>query len=226
MHEVVLNVETSELGTSLGSIPASIPVSSSTSRSELPLENEQFKRILEELVALCERLKPKLLRLIRARISPRLQGRIDVEGVLQSALLRLITCLRSNRPVSDDQLRSWLYKKVWSELQDEIRKHSTEGRDVARELPLPEESVADLVQRLGVSTQLGLKDAVELIRQAVSPTEFEIVRLKILDELSYGDIAELFDTTPEAVRKRCVRALLKIRKTIPNPFASSGPERG
>jgi DNA-directed RNA polymerase specialized sigma24 family protein len=91
---------------------------------------------------------------------------------------------------------------------------------------LPEESVADLVGRIGVSTSVGLKDVIALIRQALDPVEFEIIRLKILDELSYGDIAGLFGTTPEAVRKRYVRSLLKVRKTIADPFASSGLARG
>ena len=78
---------------------------------------------------------------------------------------------------------------------------------------------------MGVSTNLGFKDVIELIRQSLCPIEFEVIRLKILDELPYADIAELFGTTPEAVRKRHVRALLKVRKSVADPFASSGSMR-
>jgi RNA polymerase sigma factor (sigma-70 family) len=212
MHEVVLNDAMWEKARSVVGIPSPMPVASTPCCSNASPENEQLKQIHEKLVALHEALRPKLLRMVRARISPRLQRRIDAEGVLQSALLRLIKCMNSKMPLSDLQLRSWLYKKVWSQLQDEIRKYSTLGRDVERELGLPDESIADLACRLGVSTHLGLKDAVELIRQALTPTDFEIVCLNIQDELSYGEIAEIFDTTAEAVRKRCVRALLKIRE--------------
>ncbi len=226
MHEVVRLVMASKGEGSFDSVPTSIPVALSTSCSGTPLGDEQLKRIFEKLTTLYEELKPRLLRFVQARISSRLQGRIDVEDVLHSALLRLMKCLRSKTPASDDQLRSWLYKKVWSELQDEIRKCSTEGRNVEREFPLPEESVADMVKRLGLSTNLGLKDVIELIRQALKPIEFEILRLRFQDELSYEDIATIFDTTAEAVRKRCVRTLLKVRETIPDPFASSGPARG
>jgi RNA polymerase sigma factor (sigma-70 family) len=179
-------------------------------------------RAITLLTTTYERMKPKLIRFVESRVPPRLRGRIDVEGVLHSALLRLVRNFSVSRPESDEQMCSWLYKKVWSELHDEIRRFSTDGRDIDREIPLPEDSVADLANRIGVSTSVGLKDVVARIRQVLGPVEFEIVRMKILDELTFADIGEVLGATPDAVRKRYVRSLLKVRQTIADPFGSSG----
>jgi len=212
-------------GSRSSDVPSDPGISTSHGPETLP-EGEQLVQLLERLTTISQELRPRLVRLVQVRISSRLQGRIDPEEVVQGALLRLVKSLRSSRPESEDQLRFWIYKKVWSQLQDEIRQQRTEGRDVDREGPLPQESVADLVGRMGVSTNLGLKDVIATIRQALDPDDFEIVCLRILDELSYGDIAELFETTADAVRKRYVRTLLKVRKTISDPFSSTGAVRG
>jgi RNA polymerase sigma-70 factor (ECF subfamily) len=193
---------------------------STSSGSVSPVREEQ-SQIVKELIPLFVQLKPRLLRMVQSRISSRLRSRIDAEDVIQDALRRLVENLGDKQPGSVEQLRAWLYKKVWSQLQDELRKWNRSQRDMDRVVPLPDESVTDLVHRIGLSTHMGLKDVVELVRQVLSPIEFEIIWLRIVDELSYGEIAEVFDLTEDAVRKRHVRALLKIREAVSDPFSSS-----
>ena len=137
MHEVVQVNAASDESASFDSASNGIPAELPPSASEGLRGDEELDQVFEKLTILYERLRPKLLRLVETRISPRLRGRIDAEGVLHNALLRLMKCLRFQRPASDDQLRVWIFKKVWSQLQDEIRTHKTDGRDVDKECPLP-----------------------------------------------------------------------------------------
>jgi RNA polymerase sigma-70 factor (ECF subfamily) len=221
MHEGVHNRPPETFVDSGGPVHPTVLKTSMSSSSIPPLRGEGGQ-IMKELIFLYEQLRPRLLRMVQGRIGPRLRGRIDAEDVLQDALRRLVENLDEKRPASEEQLRAWLFKKVWSQLQDELRRWNTSQRDVDRVGPLPDESIADLIHRIGLSTRLGLEDVVELIRRALKPTEFEIIWLRIVDELSYGEIAEIFDLAEDTVRKRHVRALLKVRKSFSDPFASSG----
>ena len=78
-----------------------------------------------------------------------------------------------------------------------------------------------LVGGIGVATNFGLKETVERIREALKPIDFQIVELRIVDELPYEELATFLNFTPEAVRKRFTRALLKIRQVVSSPFSSS-----
>ena len=173
------------------------------------------------VLAVFQELKPTLLRMIEKRIALRLKGRIDVEGVLQNALTELLRSVETKRPESDAECRAWIFKRTWSRWQDELRKWNTGARDAVRQEALPSGSDVALVGGIGVATDFGLKETVDKIREALKPIDFRIVELRIVDELSYEDLAEFLNLTPEAVRKRFTRALLKIRDVVSSPFSSS-----
>ena len=61
----------------------------------------------------------------------------------------------------------------------------------------------------------------ERIREVLSPVDFQIVELRIMDELSFPQLAELLNLTPERTRKRFIRALLKIRHVVTSPVFES-----
>ncbi len=175
----------------------------------------------ERALVVFQELKPTLLGMIEKRISPRLKGKVDVEVVLQNVLSGLLKSLESNQPRSDAELRAWIFKRTWSRWQDELRRWSTRARDIVREEPLPSGSDVALVGGIGVSTHFGLKETVERIREALKPIDFQIVELRIVDELPYEELAEFLNLTPDAVRKRFARALLKIKDVVSSPFSSS-----
>ena len=191
-----------------------------TSLEPIPGDDE-LERLRKKALVVFQELEPRLRGMIEKRISPRLKGRVDVEVVFQNALKGLLKSLESKRPKSDAELRSWIFKRTWSRWQDELRKWSTGARDVIREEPIPSGSDMALVGGIGVATNFGLKETVERIQEALKPIDFQIVELRIVDELSYQELAEFLNLTPESVRKRFIRALLKIKEVVSSPFSSS-----
>jgi RNA polymerase sigma factor (sigma-70 family) len=191
-----------------------------TSLEQKPGDDE-LERLRERTLVVFQELKPRLRGMIEKRISPRLKGRVDVEGVFQNALSGLLKSLESKQPKSDAELCAWIFKRTWSRWQDELRRWSRRARDIVREEPLPSGSDVALVGGIGVATNFGLKETVERIREALKPIDFQIVELRIVDELPYEELATFLNFTPEAVRKRFTRALLKIRQVVSSPFSSS-----
>lgn len=183
--------------------------------------SDDLDRERERAVAAFRELEPRLRLMIEKRIAPRLRGRIDVDVILQNALGGLLRTLETRRPATDAELRSWICRRAWSRWQDELRRWSTEGRDAGRVGPLPPEADAAQADGAGAATDLSLKETVERVRAALRPVDFQIVELRIVDELSYEELGAFLGLTPESVRKRFYRALLKVRHLVSSPFSSS-----
>ena len=94
-----------------------------------------------------EAFRAYLSLLAHARVDPRLQGKLDVSGVVQQTLLEAYQSLDQMRNWNEAQKAAWLRRMLANNLVDEIRKLRTQDRDVGRELSLDaglEESSAKL----------------------------------------------------------------------------------
>jgi RNA polymerase sigma-70 factor (ECF subfamily) len=94
-----------------------------------------------------EAFRAYLSLLAHARVDPRLQGKLDVSGVVQQTLLEAYQAFDRLREWNEAQKAAWLRRLLANNLADEVRKLRTQGRDVGREQPLDlamEESSAKL----------------------------------------------------------------------------------
>jgi RNA polymerase sigma factor (sigma-70 family) len=172
-------------------------------------------------VELGEELKPKLRLMIERRISPGLRRRIEIEDVLQGAFIRLSASLASRSPASDEMLRAWVFRSVLNEWHDQRRRNEAPCRGTGGEEPLPDGSVVMLLAGMGVSTNYGLKEAIERIREAVKLEAFEIIWMHAVDGFTHKEIAVIVGKTQDAVGRCYLRALEKIREAVASPFTSS-----
>jgi RNA polymerase sigma-70 factor (ECF subfamily) len=98
-----------------------------------------------------ERYRQYLALLARIQLDPRLQGKVDLSGVVQQTLLEAWQGVAQFRTWNAAQRAAWLRRVLANNLADEVRKLSAGKRDVGRERSLEaalEQSSARLEQWL------------------------------------------------------------------------------
>jgi RNA polymerase sigma-70 factor (ECF subfamily) len=83
----------------------------------------------------------------RVQLDPRLQGKVDLSGVVQQTLLEAYVNLPAQAEWRPEQRTAWLRRILVNNLADEIRKLKTAKRDRARERSL-EDALAASSDRL------------------------------------------------------------------------------
>src|SRR5262245_13776729 len=153
----------------------------------------------DALALLYDHYRPRLRQMLRLRMDARIAARVDDSDVLQEAYLDAARQL----PAYLDQPRVavyiWLRGLVWDRLFNLQRHHlGTQRRAVQREVPLPAESSALLVQQLlarGPSpSQLALQEEqrqrVQRALAQLDPSDREVILMRHFEGLSNGEVAQ------------------------------------
>jgi RNA polymerase sigma-70 factor (ECF subfamily) len=176
---------------------------------------------------LLARHRDRLRVMVAARLDRRLAARLDASDVVQETLAEAARRL-------DDYLRErplpfypWLRHLAWERLVKEHRAHLARGkRSVRREEPgvlrLPEESIAELAQRLACSAsspsrqavRAELRDRVRAALALLSEIDREVLVLRYLEQLPLREVAAVLGLGESAVKMRHVRALERLRALL------------
>jgi len=177
---------------------------------------------------LFSRHRPRLVRMVRARLDWRLQGRIDPEDVVQAVLAvascRLASYLRDPRV----PFFLWLRLLTGQEIVDLHRHHlGAKARDVRREVPLLHRPLPEATSRaiaahlLGTGTTPSRKVMREQTRQEIQealerldPRDREVLVLRHYENLSNREIAHELGIRESAASKRYFRALTRIQQAL------------
>jgi RNA polymerase sigma-70 factor (ECF subfamily) len=181
---------------------------------------------------LLERHRQRLRHMIAVRLDPQLRPRIDPSDVVQESLAE------ANQKLSDYARRRpvpfypWLRSLAWERLVQLHRRHiRTQRRSVRRELaappPLPDESVAELAERLAGSTsgpsgrlrRAELRDLVQAALSRLSADDREVLVLRYLEDLTTREIAAVLRLKESAVKMRQLRALQRLRDLLGDDLA-------
>ena len=181
--------------------------------------NSGNRQAFEEIFA---RFQPYLTKVITLRMPNRLRKRKDPEEIVQEAFLHSFERLSDFMDRRPMPFRLWLRGNAVERLVQDQRHHSSQKKDMNREVGLPEESGFALVEKLfGVSTSPSQKvekaETIEKILESLNLLEEddrEILVLRILEEHSNMEAAQILSITPDAASQRYVRALKKIRKIV------------
>jgi len=175
--------------------------------------------------ALLERYRKYLGLLARLQIDRRLQGKIDLSGVVQQTLLEAHRALPQVQTKSAADMAAWLRRILANNLADEIRKLSTGKRDVARERSL-EAALEQSSSRLGAwlaaeessPSQKAVRheDALRVAEAlaALSDAQREALELQHWHGLKVAEIAEHMGKSRSAVAGLIKRGLEELRRTM------------
>ena len=171
------------------------------------------------------RYRPLLRRMVQVRMDDRLAARVDASDVVQESLL--VACQRLLEYLGDAQLPfyPWLRRIAWDRLIDFHRRHIEAGRrSVSQEIPLDvsDASVVELAKHLAVTaagsgeqlSRIERRERVRCLLRQLPEDDREILIMKHLETLSNAACAAVLGISVAAVKKRYVRALVRVRKLM------------
>src|SRR5215471_1468502 len=183
------------------------------------------QQALQDLFA---RYRDRLKRMVRLRLSRRLQGRIDDSDVLQESFLEISKKLPEYVQQPTLPFFLWLRHMTGLKLSEVHRRHlGTQMRDADREVSLhrgglPEaDSVslaAQLLGKLTTPSQAAIKAETRLMVQdalnSMDPIDREVLALKHFEQLSTAEIAEVLGLSKAGAGSRYLRAIKRLREIL------------
>lgn len=164
----------------------------------------------EALDRLLQRYAGKLLTYIRARMGRGLRPRVDSHDVLNETLLKAFLGLERFEGGEGGALMAWLARIADNEIRDLAEFHGRHRRDARRERAL-EAGHAEIAARLRSATsRIVLRDELERVLRALDTLDDShrrVIVLRKLEELSFAEIAERMEKSPDACRMLLARAM-------------------
>jgi RNA polymerase sigma-70 factor (ECF subfamily) len=166
--------------------------------------------------------------LARIQIDPRMQGKLDLSGIVQQTLLEAYQSLERMRDWDDAQKAVWLRRALANNLTDEIRKLRTEARGVHREQSLDagaEVSSARVAAWLAAdqsspSEQAQRNEQAVRVAEALAqlpPEMHEAIVLQHWHGWTLAQIAEKLGRTPGSVAGLLHRGLQQLKQYLQPP---------
>jgi RNA polymerase sigma-70 factor, ECF subfamily len=172
--------------------------------------------------------RDRLKRMVRLRLSRRLQGRVDDSDVLQEAYLDVSQKLSEylREPILPFFL--WLRHMTGLKLAEVHRRHlGTAMRDADREVSLhrgglPEADsaslAAQLLGKLTTPSQAAIKAETRIYVQealnSMDPIDREVLALKHFEQLSTTEIAQVLNLSKAGAGSRYLRAIKRLREIL------------
>jgi RNA polymerase sigma-70 factor (ECF subfamily) len=179
----------------------------------------------DSLQELFTRYRPRLRRMVKLRLDPRVQGRVDPSDVIQEAYLEI--CRKLADYLRDPQMPFFLWLRLLTgqKLALAHRQHlGVQARDAGREVSLyrgalPEASsaalAAQLLGKLTSPSQAALKAELKLrVQEALNSMDAidrEVLTLRHFEHLSNSESALVLGISEPAACNRYVRALERLR---------------
>jgi RNA polymerase sigma-70 factor (ECF subfamily) len=159
--------------------------------------------------------------LIRLRLGPSLRAHLESRDVLQETWIKALAHIDGFNGARHASFMAWLARIAANEIRDRADFHGRQRRDAAREVPLPPEDLDGLAAHVRSQTsRVALDESLVRLERALetlSPEHREVIVLRKLEELSFAEIAERLERSPEACRLLLTRALVALTVAMDAP---------
>ena len=160
------------------------------------------------LALLLDRVRPRLVLWAAGQLSPALRKEYDPEDVAQEILMAVHADIGSLRGGDAQAFFRWVYSigrntiRDLADRQGALKRRLPEPRAFDQTSPSQHASRRERAQRvLAVMGKLGEEDR-------------SVIVLRVVEERSVSELAELWSCSPNAVRIRCFRALEVFRTLL------------
>ena len=184
----------------------------------------------DALIGLWNTFQSRLEKLVKLRLDRRLQGRLDVEDVLQEAFLDFSKRAKEFAAEPTMPVYLWLRLLTGQRLQLLHRHHlGAQMRNAGREVSLhrgamPQAtSISLAAQLLGRFTSVTqavqraeLQQTLQQVINDMDPLDREILALRHFEELSNSETATVLNIKPTTASTRHIRALKRLREQLEN----------
>ena len=190
------------------------------------------------LAALFEGCRPRLERMVEARMDPVLRARLGASDVLQETWLEVQQRVDDWVRAPDMTFYLWVRFLAAQRLLKLRRFHvGAQKRDARRQVadaPAgPAATTAALVDRLaatgpspsGVAAAGELRQRLLDVLDAMDATDREVLALRHFEELSNAEVARTLGIEPDAASKRYLRALARLKTAYVHDVGGTGPAR-
>lgn len=210
----------------------SAPSAGKAESGPTPEEQERINRIIrgdqQALAELFSQYRPSLWRMVNFRLHPQLQGRIDVDDVLQESWIKAVGQMDRFLTEAAFSPFVWFRMIVSQTLVDLHRRHlGAAKRSAAREFSLQSGwnpastsySIAfHLLGSLTSPSRAALKEELskqlETALQSMSDIDREVLALRHFEELSNAETAQVLQMSQQAASARYVRALTRLKEVL------------
>jgi RNA polymerase sigma-70 factor (ECF subfamily) len=175
---------------------------------------------------LLERYRGYLSLLARLQIGRRLQGKVDVDDLVQETYLKASRDFAAFRGQDEEALAGWLREILACRLANLVRHYlGTRRRDQRLERELADELDRSsraldgglLARGSSPSRQAARREQAVLLADALDqlPDDYrEVLILRHLEELSFPDVARRMDRSLDSVKNLWTRALARLRRAL------------
>jgi RNA polymerase sigma-70 factor (ECF subfamily) len=180
-----------------------------------------------DLGAVLERFRPKLERMLRLRLDPRLRRRVDPADVLQEAYVEVSRRLQEFLDKRPTSFFLWVRFLTGQKLAEVHRRHlKAAQRSVAREVTpgsIPAASSAHLAERFVDLDRLPAQKAarrevlarVQRAMEELEELDREVLALRYFEGLSGEEAALALGLSPSSAKRRHLQALRRLRAALP-----------
>lgn len=168
-----------------------------------------------DVAAMVLRYRPFLKAIAAAEFPDHLKSREDDSDLVQEALLKATSQADQFRGTTEKELEAWLRETLRNQIRDRVKHHSRQQRDVAIEIAFPVSAIAETTTT--VSEELRKSEAKEIVQRVVNemPDDYRtVILLRQQMDLSFIEIAEQMQRTPDAVRMLWGRAILALGEKL------------
>lgn len=169
----------------------------------------------EDLVAMVFNFRPSLKAIAATLLPDHLKSRVDDSDLVQETLLKAVANADQIKATYPEQLEAWLKETLINSVRDCIKFHNRQQRSVSREQFLPLETVRSTDP--SASEQVRKAEANEIVLQAVMELSDDyrtVLLLRQQMDLTFPEIGERMQRTPEAVRMLWARALVALGEKL------------